>query len=80
MNYQPDISERTYLIECVNGHSRELCPTLLESLIEEGDHQCAECGETVNFTSGSIDLECHVCSDVMNVSRLEEAAHTLDSK
>jgi len=78
MNHRSDSEPRMYRIECPNGHEKELCPSSFESFITSGEHDCEKCDEPLSFGDGSIDLECHVCQDVFNVSGPEEAMHTID--
>jgi len=66
-----------YSVSCENGHSQTLDATELEELINSGNYSCDECDLDVELDS-SITLECRICSDVFDVSTLEEARYTIE--
>jgi hypothetical protein len=74
-----DTSLRLYKVECEEGHSQKLTATEMELLIRSGEYACPECQKSLALAL-PLDLECHICSDVFNVSDLEEAKGTMETR
>jgi len=68
-----------YELECINGHSCFVDATELESLIDDGDSVCEECGAELELAEEVI-LECQDCSEEYDVRTLEEARAARDSQ
>jgi len=73
-----DAHLRIYEVKCDEGHVQELAATKLERLIHSGEYDCSECEGLLTLVS-PLDLECHICSDVFNVSELDEARFTMET-